>query len=60
MITQPQRGIMGSVIVHDSVMSVLNVQEILSLSGMGHFDDPAFIHDTEDVKGVISMDQEMK
>ena len=60
MISQPQRGIMGSVIVNDSVMSILNVQEILSLSGMGHFDDPGFVHDTEDVKGVISMDQEMK
>ena len=60
MITQPQRGIMGSVIVNDSVMSILNVQEILSLSGMGHFDDAAFVHDAEDIKGVISMDQEMK
>jgi two-component system chemotaxis sensor kinase CheA len=60
MITQPQRGIVGSVIVNDSVMSILNVQEILSLSGMGHFDDPAFMQDTEDVNGVISMDQEMK
>ena len=60
MISQPQRGIMGSVIVNDSVMSILNVQEILSLSGMGHFDDPSFVHDTEDLKGVISMDQEMK
>ena len=60
MITQPQRGIMGSVIVNDSVMSILNVQEILSLSGMGHFDDPAFAHDAEDIKGVISMDQETK
>lgn len=60
MITQPQRGIMGSVIVNDSVMSILNVQEILSLSGMGHFDDPAFAHDAEDIRGVISMDQEVK
>jgi len=60
MITQPQRGIMGSVIVNDAVMSILDVQEILSLSGMGHFDDPSFVHDPEDVKGVISMDQEMK
>jgi len=60
MITQPQRGIMGSVIVNDSVMSILNVQEILSLSGMGHFDDPAFAHDAEDIRGVISMDQEIK
>ncbi len=60
MITQPQRGIMGSVIVNDSVMSILNVQEILSLSGMGHFDDPAFAHGAEDINGVISMNQEVK
>ena len=60
MISQPQRGIMGSVIVNDSVMSILNVEEILSLSGMGRFDDPVFAHDAEDIKGAISMDQEMK
>jgi len=60
MISQPQRGIMGSVIVNDSVMSILNLQEILNLSGMGHFDDAAFVHDTEDVEGIIAMDQEMK
>jgi two-component system chemotaxis sensor kinase CheA len=60
MITQPQRGIMGSVIVNDSVMSILNVQEILSLSGMGHFDDPAFAYGAEDINGVISMNQEVK
>jgi len=60
MVTQPQRGIIGSVIVNDSVMSILNVKEVLSLSGIGHFDDPAFAPGAEDVKGVISMDQEMK
>jgi two-component system chemotaxis sensor kinase CheA len=60
MITQPQRGIMGSVIVNDSVMSILNVQEVLSLSGMGNFDDPAFVHDPEEAKGVISLNQDMK
>ena len=57
MISQPQRGIMGSVIVNDSVMSILNVQEILNLSGMGHFDDPAFVHDRDNVKDVIAMDR---
>jgi two-component system chemotaxis sensor kinase CheA len=60
MITQPQRGIMGSVIVNDSVMSILNVQEVLSLSGLGNFDDPAFVHDPEEAKGVISLNQDMK
>jgi two-component system chemotaxis sensor kinase CheA len=60
MITQPQRGIMGSVIVNDSVMSILNVQEILTLSGMGHFEDPSFVHDEDSVTNVIPMDQEIK
>ena len=35
MVSPPQRGIMGSVIVNDSVMSILNVQEVLNLSGLG-------------------------
>ncbi|WP_353428153.1 chemotaxis protein CheW [Polynucleobacter sp. MWH-UH19D] len=60
MISQPQRGIMGSVIVNDSVMSILNVQEVLSLSGMGNFDDPAFVHEEESTKGALSMDQGLK
>jgi hypothetical protein len=60
MITQPQRGIMGSVIVNDSVMSILNVQEVLSLSGMGSFDDPAFVHDVEVVNGTLSMNGGVK
>jgi chemotaxis protein histidine kinase CheA len=60
MISQPQRGIMGSVIVNDSVMSILNVQEVLSLSGMGNFDDPAFVHEEESIKGALSMDQGLK
>ena len=60
MITQPQRGIMGSVIVNDSVMSILNVQEVLSLSGLGHFDDAAFVHDPQESNGIISLNQEMK
>jgi two-component system chemotaxis sensor kinase CheA len=34
MVSPPQRGIMGSVIVNDSVMSILNVQEVLNLSGL--------------------------
>jgi hypothetical protein len=51
---------MGSVIVNDSVMSILNVQEVLSLSGLGNFDDPAFVHDPQEAKGVISLNQDMK
>jgi two-component system chemotaxis sensor kinase CheA len=31
--TRPQRGLIGSVVVHDEVMSILNVQEILRESG---------------------------
>lgn len=60
MITQPQRGIMGSVIVNDAVMSILNVQEILSLSGMGTFNDPAFVHDEEAVKAALAINGEVK
>jgi chemotaxis signal transduction protein len=60
MITQPQRGILGSVIVNDSVMSILNVQEILTLSGLGHFEDPSFVHDEDSVANIIAMDQEGK
>ena len=60
MITQPQRGIMGSVIVNDAVMSILNVQEILSLSGMGPFNDPNFVHDEEAVNVALAMNGEVK
>ncbi|WP_353439636.1 chemotaxis protein CheA [Polynucleobacter sp. UK-FUSCHL-C3] len=60
MITQPQRGIMGSVIVNDAVMSILNVQEILSLSGMGPFNDPNFVHDEESVNVALAMNGEVK
>ena len=60
MITQPQRGIMGSVIVNDAVMSILNVQEILSLSGMGPFNDPAFVHDEEAVNAALALNGEVK
>jgi len=60
MITQPQRGIMGSVIVNDSVMSILNVQEILSLTGMGPFNDPDFVHEEEGVNIALTMNGEAK
>jgi hypothetical protein len=51
---------MGSVIVNDAVMSILNVQEILSLSGMGTFNDPAFVHDEEAVKAALAINGEVK
>lgn len=60
MITQPQRGIMGSVIVNDSVMSILNVQEILSLTGMGPFNDPDFVHEEEGENIALTMNGEAK
>ena len=60
MITQPQRGIMGSVIVNDSVMSIMNVQEILSMSGIGTFNDPNFVHDEEAVTASLAMNGEVK
>lgn len=60
MITQPQRGIMGSVIVNDSVMSILNVQEILSMSGIGTFNDPNFVHDEEAVTVSLAMNGDVK
>jgi hypothetical protein len=41
-------------------MSILNVQEVLSLSGMGSFNDPAFVHDEEAVSGTISMNGGVK
>ena len=60
MVSPPQRGIMGSVIVNDSVMSILNVQEVLSMSGLGN-DQKANVSDTDFLdSGVIEMDREGK
>lgn len=60
MVSPPQRGIMGSVIVNDSVMSILNVQEILNMSGLGPHHE-AGISGAEFVDNdVITMDREDK
>ena len=60
MVSPPQRGIMGSVIVNDSVMSILNVQEVLNASGLGPQHDSGLsggdVFDSE----VITMDREIK
>lgn len=60
MVSPPQRGIMGSVIVNDSVMSILNVQEVLNASGLGPQHDSGLsggdVFDSE----VITMNQEIK
>jgi len=45
MITQPLRGINGSVIVNNSVMSILNVPEILGLSGVNRFEGSNTVHE---------------
>jgi two-component system chemotaxis sensor kinase CheA len=60
MVSPPQRGIMGSVIVNDSVMSILNVQEVLNMSGLGPQHE-AGISGAEFVDSdVITMDREDK
>jgi len=58
MISPPQQGIMGSVIVNDSVVSILNVEEILNMTGLGHFED-AGLADQFSQSDAISMDQEL-
>ena len=60
MVSPPQRGIMGSVIVNDSVMSILNVQEILNLSGLGPHQEPGLGGDHYVDNDVITMDREDK
>jgi chemotaxis signal transduction protein len=60
MVSPPQRGIMGSVIVNDSVMSILNVQEVLNMSGLGSHQE-AGISGADFVDAdVITMDREIK
>jgi hypothetical protein len=57
MVSPPQRGIMGSVIVNDSVMSILNVQEVLNMSGLGPHHE-AGIAGADFIDGdVITMDR---
>ena len=60
MVSPPQRGIMGSVIVNDSVMSILNVQEVLNLSGLGPHQEPGLAGDHFSDNDVITMDREDK
>ncbi|MBT8590189.1 chemotaxis protein CheA [Polynucleobacter paneuropaeus] len=60
MVSPPQRGIMGSVIVNDSVMSILNVQEVLNLSGLGPHQEPGLAGDHFVDNDVITMDREDK
>ena len=60
MVSPPQRGIMGSVIVNDSVMSILNVQEVLNMSGLGPHQEAGLAGDTYEDGDVITMDREMK
>ena len=60
MVSPPQRGIMGSVIVNDSVMSILNVQDVLNLSGLGPHQEAGLAGDNYVDNDVITMDREEK
>lgn len=60
MVSPPQRGIMGSVIVNDSVMSILNVQEILNMSGLGPHHEAGKSGAEFVDNDVITMDREDK
>jgi len=60
MVSPPQRGIMGSVIVNDSVMSILNVQDILNLSGLGPHQEAGLAGENYVDSDVITMDREIK
>jgi chemotaxis protein histidine kinase CheA len=60
MVSPPQRGIMGSVIVNDSVMSILNVQDVLTLSGLGPHEEAGLAGDNYIDSDVITMDRETK
>ncbi len=60
MVSPPQRGIMGSVIVNDSVMSILNVQEVLNMSGLGPKQESDLASEDYLDSDVITMDRENK
>ena len=60
MVSPPQRGIMGSVIVNDSVMSILNVQEVLNMSGLGPNHEAGIAGADFMDSDVITMDREDK
>lgn len=57
MVSQPQRGILGSVIVNDSVMSILNVEEVLNSCGMGEYKAADFAQSTEGTSGILSINR---
>jgi two-component system, chemotaxis family, sensor kinase CheA len=57
MISPPQRGIVGSSIVNETVVSILNVEEILNLSGLGHFDKSSLIRNSEKINPSIPVDR---
>lgn len=60
MVSPPQRGIMGSVIVNDSVMSILNVQDVLNMSGLGSHQEAGIAGADFIDSDVITMDREIK
>jgi hypothetical protein len=45
------------VIVNESVMSILNVQEILNLSGMGDYEAAGYAQSPDDINGALSMNR---
>jgi two-component system chemotaxis sensor kinase CheA len=57
MISPPQRGIVGSSIVNEAVVSILNVEEILNLSGLGNFDRSGLIRNSEKNNPSIPVDR---
>ena len=57
MISPPQRGIVGSSIVDEAVVSILNVEEILNLSGLSHFDKSSLIRNSEKINPSIPVDR---
>jgi len=57
MIPPRQRGIIGSSIVNEEVVSILNVEEILNLSGLESFDKPSLIRNSEKNNPNIPVDR---
>jgi hypothetical protein len=44
MISPPQKGILGSSIVDESVVSILDVKDILNLSGLSRYVEPSVVN----------------
>ncbi|MBU3554877.1 chemotaxis protein CheA [Polynucleobacter sp. UB-Piko-W3] len=57
MISPPQRGIVGSSIVNETVVSILNVEEILNLSGLSNFEKPSFVNSPEKINPSIPVER---